>query len=92
MHVGSDKLRKLNLTKKIYKTGGCQTYIHSKAVQRQVKNFDLNKKHVPVNVGDTLVMDLLIPSKAKTKQINGIIAAMVLVDAKSRLVETTPVR
>eukprot|EP00924_Labyrinthula_sp_SR-Ha-C_P010163 augustus_masked-scaffold_66-processed-gene-0.83-mRNA-1 protein AED:1.00 eAED:1.00 QI:0/0/0/0/1/1/3/0/1297 len=92
MHVGSDKLRKLNLTKKTYKTDGCQTCIQAKAVQRQVKNLDPNKKHVPVNVGDTLVMDLLIPSKAKTKQINGIIAVTVLVDAKSRLVETIPLR
>eukprot|EP00924_Labyrinthula_sp_SR-Ha-C_P008366 snap_masked-scaffold_11-processed-gene-10.43-mRNA-1 protein AED:1.00 eAED:1.00 QI:0/0/0/0/1/1/2/0/1256 len=92
MHVGSDKLRKLNLTKKTYKTDDCQTCIQAKAVQRLVKNLDPNKKHVPVNVGDTMVMDLLIPSKAKRKQINGIIAVMVLVDAKSRLVETIPLR
>eukprot|EP00924_Labyrinthula_sp_SR-Ha-C_P010024 snap_masked-scaffold_21-processed-gene-5.96-mRNA-1 protein AED:1.00 eAED:1.00 QI:0/0/0/0/1/1/3/0/954 len=86
MHLSEDKLKHAGFIKGSQKLNSCQVCLQTKAKHNPVKNLIHKMKLSPDSQGQAFSMDLLIPPKHSMKPVNGVVAALILVDLKTKLI------
>eukprot|EP00924_Labyrinthula_sp_SR-Ha-C_P006333 augustus_masked-scaffold_31-processed-gene-3.66-mRNA-1 protein AED:1.00 eAED:1.00 QI:0/0/0/0/1/1/3/0/1177 len=92
MHLSEDKLKHAGFIKGSQKLNSCQVCLQTKAKHNPVKNLIHKMKLSPDSKGQAFSMDLLIPPKHSMKPVNGVVAALILVDLKTKLIRVAPLR
>eukprot|EP00924_Labyrinthula_sp_SR-Ha-C_P014108 snap_masked-scaffold_56-processed-gene-1.40-mRNA-1 protein AED:0.90 eAED:1.00 QI:0/0/0/0.5/1/1/2/0/1341 len=92
MHLSEDKLKHAGFIKGSQKLNSCQVCLQTKAKHNPVKNLIHKMKLSPDSKGQAFSMDLLIPPKHSMKPVNGVVAALILVDLRTKLIRVAPLR